>query len=257
MGISKKGKRTITYQDKEYVWWVKQEEEYCDETWLTVASADKGLMLFYRVGEGDFFVVSKGRVFQGRETSGKWESYWYPFGKRMPPMVITPGFVQELLAWAVDGRDAEPVSREKPVREFLYRLVLSDDELAYENYREEFDIGVFSSREQAERIAEHYLKHVKGFKDYSCSCRIVEKKLFGGENGIGEPCDEVYMVYGWNENENGDEVDIVESECFTEELAAKQAMAVMKEKYFRSEWSFCRYQVDEWKWTDGFVRVEV
>ncbi|MDE7300415.1 MAG: hypothetical protein K2N94_16585 [Lachnospiraceae bacterium] len=255
MGISKKGKRTITYRDKKYVWWVREEDEYWDEPWLTVASTDKSLILSCRVGACNSFVSSKGRVFQGKETSGKWEYYRYPFDNQTPLTVITPGFVQKLLAWAVDGRSAELISGEKPVREFLYRLILGDDELAYENYREEFDIGVFSSREKAERIAAHYLKHVEGFKDYKCSYRIVEKKLFAGENDIGEPCDEVYMVYGWNENENGDEVEIVESECFADEFAAKQAMAVMKEKYVRSEWSFCRYRVDEWKWTDGFVRV--
>lgn len=279
MGISKKGKRTITYQDKKYVWWVREEEECCNETWLTVASEDKSLILSYRVGECDFFVISKGRVFQGRETSGRWERYWYPFQDRTPPMVITPGFVRELLAWAVDGWGAERVLWKKPTGGLLYRLVLSDDELAYGNYKEEFDIGIFSSREGAKRVAEHYLRNVKGFRDYKCSYRIVEKKVFGWEKGDGEKdggkncggdgnggnggrekygegiCDEVYVVYGWDENEEGDEVEIIESDCFAGEAAAKREMARMKEQYVRSEWSLTRYRVNEWKWTDGFVRV--
>lgn len=270
MGISKKGRRTITYREREYVWWVKEEEEYCNETWLTIASPDKSLILSYRVGECDSFVVSKGRVFQGKETSGKWERYWYPFGKRTPPMVITPGFVQELTAWAVDGQGAEPVCIKRPVKEYLYRLVLCDDELSYEDYREEFDIGIFLSREQAERVAKHYLAHIEGFRDYPCSYRIVEKKVFAGKGGeeksggrkkddrekCGEAVlEEVYMVYGWNENAEGDEVEVVESECFADETAAKQEMAKMKEKYVRSEWCLSRYRVGEWEWKDGFVRV--
>lgn len=53
MGISKKGKRTIIYQEKEYVWWVRQEVEYQDAPWLTVASSDKSLVLSYRVEGGE------------------------------------------------------------------------------------------------------------------------------------------------------------------------------------------------------------
>lgn len=106
MGISTKGRRTLVYEEKEYLWWVKKEPDDCDRLWLTAASLDKSLLLSYRIGEGDFFVVSKGRIFQGVETSGNWEYYEYPFNSG-PPMVITPGFVRELLAWAVHGRGAK------------------------------------------------------------------------------------------------------------------------------------------------------
>ena len=55
----------------------------------------------------DFFIISKGRVFQGEKTSGCHEKYWYPL--KEPPMVITPKFVYELIAWSVDGKNAQGV----------------------------------------------------------------------------------------------------------------------------------------------------
>lgn len=274
MAISKKGKRTVLYQGKEYLWWVREDGDYCDAPWLTVASPDKSLILSYRVEGGDFFVVSKGRMFQGKETSGKWEYYWYPFGKRTPPLVITPGFVRELVAWAVDGRGAELISGKKPVLRMLYLLVLCDEELSYDNYREEFCIGIFSSREEAEAVAKYYLGNVEGFKDYPCSYRIEEKKVLGegdcskekddgkevcnkkeSEGKRGAILDKIYMVYGWDENSEGDEINIVESDCFITELAAKQGMAVMKQMYERAEWCISRFRVNERKWEEGFVRV--
>lgn len=233
MAISKKGKRTVLYQGKEYLWWVREDGDYCDAPWLTVASPDKSLILSYRVEGGDFFVVSKGRMFQGKETSGK-----------------------------------------KPVLRMLYLLVLCDEELSYDNYREEFCIGIFSSREEAEAVAKYYLGNVEGFKDYPCSYRIEEKKVLGegdcrkekddgkevcnkkeSEGKRGAILDKIYMVYGWDENSEGDEINIVESDCFITELAAKQGMAVMKQMYERAEWCISRFRVNERKWEEGFVRV--
>ena len=86
------------------------------------------------------------------------------------------------------------------------------------------------------------------------------RKNCGAEKGSSENCpcmdtDEVYMVYGWNENEQGDEIHIVESECFVTELAARQEMVMMKQMYMRTEWCVSRFRIGEWKWTEGFVRV--
>lgn len=104
MGISKKGRRSIVYKSQAFVWWVGKDEESCDEIWLNIVSDDKNIILSYRVGEGGFYVISKGRIFQGKKTSGSWERYSYPM--KSPPLVITPGFVKEMIAWAVDGSDA-------------------------------------------------------------------------------------------------------------------------------------------------------
>lgn len=250
MGISKKGKRTITCHEKEYIWWVKEDEEDFGKVWLNIVSPDKMLVLSYQVGEEALFTVSKGRVFQGKETSGVWEYYYYPF-RQAPPVVITPGFVRELILWAVEGRGAKQIFRDYSMYAgFLYRLVLYDDELSYDNYKEGFDIGLFSSYKKAEEIKKYYFEQVEGFRDYPCSSRIIKKRVFGNRD-----FDKVYIVYGWNENENFDEIDIIESECFVEEATAKQEMNIMKEQYNRTEWSLSRYQINECKWKEGFVRV--
>ena len=108
MGVSKKGRRRVEYKNQIYIWWVAKNEDDEDKVWLNIISEDKNIILAYRVGEGDFFTVSKGRVFQGEKTSGCQERYWYPM--KEPPMVITPTFVYELIAWSVDGKNAQGVN---------------------------------------------------------------------------------------------------------------------------------------------------
>lgn len=103
MSVSRKNRRTVTYKDQIFVWWVCQNEDDENRPWLNIISDDKKISLAYRVGEGDFFVVSKGTLFQGRKTTGCWERYWYPM--KEPPMVVTPKFVSELIAWAVEGQN--------------------------------------------------------------------------------------------------------------------------------------------------------
>lgn len=105
MGVLKKGKRCIKYNNLSFVWWVAEDEDLCDSIWLNIVSEDKSIILAYRAGEGDFSVTSKGRKFQGKPTSGCWERYRYPMEE--PPMIITPRFVYNLIAWAVDGRNAQ------------------------------------------------------------------------------------------------------------------------------------------------------
>ncbi len=250
MGISKKGKRTITCHQKQYVWWVKEDEEDFGTVWLNIVSSDKMLVLSYQVGEEALFVVSKGRLFQGKETSGVWEYYYYPF-QQAPPSIITPRFVQELIFWAVDGQEARKISRDYLMHTgFLYRLVLYDDELSYDNFKEGFDIGIFSSYSKAEETKKYYLEQVEGFRDYHCSGRIIKKRVLGNRGS-----NKVYTIYGWNENENSDEIDIIESDCFVEEAMAEQEMKIMKEQYNRTEWALSEYQINRCKWNEGFVRV--
>lgn len=107
MGVSKKGRRSIKYKEETFVWWVGKDNESEDDVYLNIVSEDKRLVLAYRVGEGDFFIISKGRFFQGEKTSGCWERYWYPM--KEPPMTVAQRFVYELISWAVDGRDAAKV----------------------------------------------------------------------------------------------------------------------------------------------------
>ena len=104
MGVSKKGRRRIQYKDQTFVWWVSEDDDDFGTVRLKVVSDDKKILLSYRVGEGDYYVRSEGHLFQGKKRSGCWELYEYPL--KEPPIVVTPRFVRELIAWAVDGENA-------------------------------------------------------------------------------------------------------------------------------------------------------
>ena len=104
MGVSKKGRRRIQYKDQTFVWWVSEDDDDFGTVRLKVVSDDKKIVLSYRVGEGDYYVRSEGRLFQGKERFGCWKLYEYPL--KEPPLIVTPRFVHELSAWAVDGENA-------------------------------------------------------------------------------------------------------------------------------------------------------
>ena len=71
--------------------------------------------------------------------------------------------------------------------------------LSYDNYSEDFYIGLFETEQQAEDIAKHYLKNIKGFCDFPCTYRIVKKDVIGDFNS--RISDYLWTVQGWNTNE--------------------------------------------------------
>ena len=107
MGVSKKKRRILSYHGMEFIWWVAPNEEDCDKVYLHIVSADKSIVLSYKVGDGSFVIISEGRTFQGHRTSGKWERYGIPFQE--PLMLVTPRDVEMIVAWAVDEREAAPL----------------------------------------------------------------------------------------------------------------------------------------------------
>lgn len=133
----------------------------------------------------------------------------------------------------------------------VFKLVFYDMSLSYENYKEGFMIGLFSTFAKANQTAKHYQRNVQGFSDYPCDYLISPKNVIG----IIDNIQKVFMVEGWNVNENLDEIDIVESDCFTDENTAKQELLEMKQNNDRSEWTLNSYTIDECLWKDGFVRV--
>ena len=135
----------------------------------------------------------------------------------------------------------------------VYFLILTDIELSYDNFTEDFLIGVFETEEKAVEIAKHYLKNVKGFSDYNCTYRVEKKEIF--ENTSTQNPENIWFVQGWNVNENFDEVDIVESACFITKERASKEMRNMKRKYERSEWCVDNYRLNELHCKEGFVRV--
>ena len=133
----------------------------------------------------------------------------------------------------------------------LYKLDLYDLELSHDDYKEGFSIGIFSSSEKAEQTAKYYIRNVNGFKDYICDYLIKVKNVIGTAYDLKQ----VYIIEGWNINKEFDEIDIVESDCFTDIKSAETELEIIKKKYDRCEWVIDRYVIDECQWTEGFVRM--
>ena len=70
---------------------------------LHIISEDKTLILTIPLNAPKPYAVSKGRVFQGKPTSGRWERYLLPFEL---PEAITPKTVAALIDWAERGGEA-------------------------------------------------------------------------------------------------------------------------------------------------------
>lgn len=104
MGVSKKGRRTIVWNRKEYIWYVQSDEELEGEICLFIISEDKKLLLSYPLNSNPPFIFSQGTEFQGKHTSGRWITIAIPFEI---PDIITPKTVSKLIEWATEGTSAE------------------------------------------------------------------------------------------------------------------------------------------------------
>lgn len=135
----------------------------------------------------------------------------------------------------------------------LYSLILTDTELSYDNHSEDFFIGIFAERQQAEKIAHYYLENVPGFKKYTCTSRIIQKVI--KDNADDSIPLYVWIVQGWNVNDDWDEIDFVESECFLTKEHAEGEMRTMKKIDPRTEWNIHRWTVGKCEWSEGFERV--
>lgn len=135
----------------------------------------------------------------------------------------------------------------------LYLLLLTDPELSYEGYLEDFEIGIFLTEQQAQETAQYYLKNIRGFCDFPCTYRIVKKEIADNLNdSIPEA---VWTVQGWNINEDFDEIDIVESAYFLNKKHAKEELKRMQKLYQRTEWALGKSIIGDLQWRDGFVRI--
>jgi hypothetical protein len=137
----------------------------------------------------------------------------------------------------------------------LFYLTLTDTELSYDDFSEDFGIGMFFSEAEAKRVAAYYLKNIKGFCEYPCTYRIKRKNIIGILPCIKDSAC-VWMVTGWNTNADLDEIDIVESDCYADESQAYKALSEMKAKYPRSEWAVNRWIIGKHEWEAGFSRSE-
>lgn len=107
--LSTKGKRKIEVDGRLFVWHVAEDFDSPYKI-LQVASDDKSMIIAVPLQMPVAYVISKGSVFQGNPTSGRWERYALPFAI---PDAITPKFVTELIKWATEGKDAETVDWEQ------------------------------------------------------------------------------------------------------------------------------------------------
>lgn len=114
MAVRKKSRRKIVCGGRLYVWyvlagdrdyWERVYTSNWDTAFLHIISEDKSLVLTIPLSAPTPYAVSKGRVFQGEPSSGRWERYPLPFDI---PKAVTPRFVAEVIEWASGGNGAVP-----------------------------------------------------------------------------------------------------------------------------------------------------
>jgi len=135
----------------------------------------------------------------------------------------------------------------------LFSLNLTDLALSDKTHREDFFIGLFGTRAQAEAVAAHYLKQVPGFCDYDCTYRVEEKAIHDTQ-GESLP-DFVWQFAGWDETKDGEPVNIIESDFFLTEEQAAFELDYLKLQCPHQEWCIRRRKIGEMLWQNGFVRV--
>ena len=113
----------------------------------------------------------------------------------------------------------------------LFSLNLTDLALSDKTHREDFFIGLFGTRAQAEAVAAHYLKQVPGFCDYDCTYRVEEKSIHNVQR------------------------DIIKSDFFLTEEQATFELDYLKLQCPHQEWCIRRHKIGEMLWQNGFVRV--
>lgn len=127
--------------------------------------------------------------------------------------------------------------------------MITDTELSYNGYSEDFIIGVFRSEWEAKSTAEDYIKKIAGFNEFPCVYHIESIEVAGGFKS-----DEVWCVWGYNYNEKNDEIDMIKR-FFGAEDEALSGLEEMKNEYLREEWGIDKYVIDEKHWTEGFIRM--
>lgn len=129
---------------------------------------------------------------------------------------------------------------------YVYNLALRENSA---KEWEKYDIGMFSTRELAEKTAERYLKEVKGFNNGNYSAVIKEMELLCVDGKI--PDGELCVFYGYDVNENGDPVNTVVSDCYTKDMDIYGEYVDMQRAYGRSYWGTDDYIIDECQLSEG------
>lgn len=117
-------------------------------------------------------------------------------------------------------------------------------------YRDGFHIGLFRTYDEAKSVENHYRQEITGFRDYECDAEISEVPVIG--DAMDVVC--VYRYTGWNVNEEFDEVDIVDSDCYTDYAQAEKDYHEAQATLQREEWALNRHVIGQCDWKEGFVR---
>lgn len=102
MSVRTKGRRKIIVNEKSYVWYVKLDDDSPFHI-LNIISEDKKFIISCPLKAKVPYVISKGLVFQNKQSDGHWERYLLPF--RIPE-IITPQFISKVILWATQGEQA-------------------------------------------------------------------------------------------------------------------------------------------------------
>ena len=73
--------------------------------------------------------------------------------------------------------------------------------------------------------------------------------------GIIGQSQKVHMIWGWDEDAEGDETDVWSSACYADLSEAQRAMDAAKRRMNKQEWSLDTYLIGQCHWTEGFARV--
>ena len=106
MSVRTKGRRKITVGGKLYIWYVAPDDD-SPYNFLNIVSDDKYLILSCPLRTDTAYAISKGRIFQMKETDGTWNRYLLPFEM---PDIITPRFVEKMIIWATRNDKAIPIN---------------------------------------------------------------------------------------------------------------------------------------------------
>ncbi|MBD5470448.1 MAG: hypothetical protein HDR19_04885 [Lachnospiraceae bacterium] len=106
MGVSTKRRRKIIVNEKSYVWYIKPDDDNPYNI-LNIISEDKKFIILCPLKTNTSYIISKGLVFQNKQTRGCWERYLLPF---CIPEMITPQFITKVILWSTQGEQAVKVA---------------------------------------------------------------------------------------------------------------------------------------------------
>lgn len=107
-GVNKKGRRKFVHGEKNYFWYVKEDDEDYGRIKLFIVSEDKKFNVSYEAGQSKRdqmpFIVVIGLEFGGLENGGRngWVRIQTP---SWDDDVITPGLVKIIIEWSLMDKE--------------------------------------------------------------------------------------------------------------------------------------------------------